>query len=685
MVSTFVPIQIAAGTQPSLDSTALLTLHYTATDKVFFKGKDQQPPKLAKIDGWVSSPTYTENAIGFLGACRSVWSYQYLFKRTLFGTSSRLYCLQQGELFNITPLQTSSTAAANSLATNYTTLANDPIATVNGSTTVTIAHTAHKLLAGDSVTFSGVSGTIGGVAAATFNATFIVRTVAVNSFTIRLASAASGTASGGGASVIEKTALITLTKATHGLQNGDRVWVNGAAATGGVPALEINIEHIIRNVDTNTLSFMCVTKATSSVSSSGGASTVYYPPIVAGEINFSAGLGYGGGKYGVGLYGVPKSFSSVLNYPTVWSFGRFGNDVVMTMGGGTKVYVWDGDLSLAPTVLTNSPAAADWVAVSNNAVIVLNGNTVYGSSVGDATVWTPSASSTAYLDTIEGVGDLISQAKSGTVNLLFTEAQVLTFSYVNLPDLWLADFALRDDGIIGPKARIEMEDFVFWMGQKDFYVFDGSNVQKCPNNTCHAYIFENINRSQAYKTFIKPDPSNDQFWVYFPTGSSNEPNEYVIVNYKRWDWTLGTMERTASEEPTPINGDFIYMANAYEAAVNGDIYRHGASWTDAAGAAMQCYAETNYKWLVDGKKTLEILKIIPDSIQTGDITFTAYMKEWPQASVVATLSQTVSPTTSYISLHTQARLRKYRWETNVIGGAFQAGMWSEEVQFGGDY
>lgn len=681
----FSPLDIQPGTQPGADNTSFGTWHWTRTQNVYFKGKDGKTPRLAKVPGWQSSSALTGGLVGFIGACRSIFSYIFNRKLTAFGTSHRLYVLRNGELLNLTPLSGSTTAIADSLDTNYGTLGSNPITTVSGSKRITIAHTAHRIYAGDSITISGCSGNPGGIPDAQINTTHTVKTVPdANSYTVDVATtAATSSTSGGGGSVVEATPIITVNATAHGLVEGDRVAIADAATTGGIADTQINAEHIIRNIDTNEFDIVVASKATSAVTGGGGSSTTFEPPISSGDIDRSLGVGYGGGKYGVGLYGVPKTFSNVYTLPQIWSFARFGNNLLCCPGNGGKIYAWDGDVDVAPTVLSNSPTNSDWIAVSNNAVISVYGNAVRVSEVGDATVWTPGTTTTAYTDTVEGLGDIITIAQAGTINLLFTENLVATFAYVGLPDLWLADYLLKNDGIIGPKARIEIDGKVYWMGAKDFYFTNGGDVEKCPGNTCHEYIYANLNKEQAYKTFIRPDTENDQFYVYFPTGSSLEPNEYVIVNYKRWDWTLGTQERTASEEPVTANAAFIYLTEGVETASDNSIYKHGRDWVDADGSAMQAYAETNYKWLQDGKRAMSVKKVIPDSIQTGDIVLTTSMKQYPQGAVGQTRSDTIESGTDFVSPNVGGRLRSYRIESNVIGGEFQMGNWVEELQPGG--
>jgi len=64
---------------------------------------------------------------------------------------------------------------------------------------------------------------------------------------------------------------VTITSTAHGLTTGDTVTLSGLAATGGVPAGELNATHVITVVDANTFTITSTTAATSTVAAGGGA------------------------------------------------------------------------------------------------------------------------------------------------------------------------------------------------------------------------------------------------------------------------------------------------------------------------------------------------------------------------------------------------------------------------------
>jgi hypothetical protein len=358
------PIACKAGIDK--ENTPLRALSYTDGKNIRFV--DGEPRKIG------GSIVYEFAGNSISGCCRMLYGQSFDSRANyLYGTHSYLFHSVNTALTNITPLLTATTAIADSLDTNYSSLATNPFTTVDTSDTVTVALTgaATLLEEGDVITLSG-SGAVNGIPNTDINKIHIVRSVATNSFTIVTATAATSSGTGGGGSVVFSCPIITVNATAHGQANGDRTKITGAATTGGIPDTEINAEHIIRGVTTNTFDIVLTTAATSSVSGGGGASTVYQKQIAAGQCDASAGVGYSAGQYSDGIYSSALSGTSVVP-PRIWSAAPFGDFAIMTPGQAGVVYTWDFDTDVAPVALSNAPTA-DYVFVFNSIVYTLLGN-----------------------------------------------------------------------------------------------------------------------------------------------------------------------------------------------------------------------------------------------------------------------------------------------------------------------
>lgn len=677
LASVLQELEIVPGVMPSTDATPSDIPCWAESYHVRF---DPTTGRLRKLGGWSTNTFNYGTTIS--GTIRTIYSATINQKvYTVIGTNSELDALIGSSLTNITPFETSSVAAANSLATHYGTLANNPVNTVNGSNSVTITDTdAARYQVNDTYTLSGAT-TTNGVPNTELNAAHVIRSIGVNSVTFRVATAATSTGSGGGASVVRSDGLIRLTKASHGLTNGQRVKISGAGNTGGILAAAINLEFIIRNVATNTFDFMTAGTATSSVTAAGGAGTVYYPQLAAGNLNEGVGQGYGAGLYGVGLYGTALLSSSGITYPRIWFCDRFGDNIVMTPGNESGCYTWNGDTSAAPTLITNAPTDINYLFVSNNILVTFGHgveNKIFASDQGDYTEWTASSTNQVFEDIIEGAGRFMSHCPVDGYNLIFTESQTYTMKYIGGTAVWQILSLDPSIGLIAPMARVSINGIAYWMGQGNFYMFRGGKIEVIPSNfglqsSILRYVFDNLNNSQAFKIFAWYNPKWDEIWFHYPSASSNECDRVARFNRKLQCWCPDMLNRTAGESPV------ISLTNPRLGNVS-TLYTHEAGANDS-GVAMPFSGRT--RKYVTGKETAVQTQVVPDSEMSGTITVDVRTYNYPQsATPMNDKEYVVTSSTQRVPIQVNGRF----WDIEISGEeldqTYLMGQWYTEPQKG---
>lgn len=674
-LSKYFDVDIVPGVSPDTDATKSQTPHWTNSDKIrFVKGKPQ------KIGGWEK---ITMNGPPITGCVRTIFSSfisQKLY--TLLGADTGLYALLGSSLSNITPLDPSTIAIPNSLSTHYDTLGSDPVSTTIGSDEIIISDSEASLFeAGDNYTLSG-STSVGGVPDGEINTTHMIRRIddLNNLITLRVTTSATSTTTGGGGSVVRSSGLLTVDDTAHGQTNNDRVSFSLATDTGGILASEINVEHNIRNVQDNTFDILTSGLATSSVSGGGGAATTYLQQIADGECDEGSGQGYGMSFYGNGLYGTALVSDNGLRYPQIWFLDRFGNNIVGTPGNAAEVYTWDGSLLTAPTVIANAPTDVNYSFVSDNILITFGadsiGNRIKASDQNNITQWTSSSTNQVFTDDIEGAGLLRSHVSLNGTNLIFTNNQCYTFRYIGLPLVW--EIRFKDNiGIIGPLARVVVKGVAYWMGENNFYQWRGGNVEVISSNTSTEstilnYVFKNINRGQLSKCFAWYNTRYDEIWFHYPSDGSQEVDRVARYHVTNKHWEPDTFDRLAAEYPN-INSKFPRLIDS-----NSDLFRHEIG-NDDDTAAMPWTLTTNMRDFGTNNKLQPI--IIPDSIQSGDITFTAKSFSYPQSpSAKNTQNLTITPTTSFLPLGVDGRFFEYTFSGEELGQQWIMGKWQESVQ-----
>jgi hypothetical protein len=673
-------IDTTAGVQPSTDETNFRTKHYTYADKIrFINGKPQ------KIGGWDSvNFNYNKEPNGTI---RTVYSDVIRGKEySLLGSHTNLYSILGATLTNITPLTEDAIAIANSLDNHYDILDLDSMSCIEGSSSITIEDADYeRFKAGDKVTISGANA-FGGLDVGDINGTFIIRTIGIGSYTINVGVEATSTASGGGNAIVRASGLIRITNNSHNQLNDSRIKIEDSDDVGGVLAAEINIEHLIRNVDTNTFDIMTSGTATSQITAGGGADVVYYKQLSEGRLNQGVIRGYGAGLYGAGLYGTSRvSTSSNISYPRIWYLDRYANTIVCTAGNQTPLYQWFGDNSIAPEKITGAPEEINYCFESDNILVTFGAsdlgveveNRIFASDQNNIENWTSSSTNQVFDDDIEGADRLLSHAPINDYNLIFTKHQTYTFRYIGLPFVWEIKNLDENIGIIAPLARVSIKGTVYWMGNGNFYKFNGGSIEVIPSNTqnestCLDYVFKNLNYGQSSKIHAWYNKEYAEVWFHYASEGSNECDRVVVVNILDNTWTIHNLKRTASQQG--ILGKVPLLANV------NSVYRHEIGFNDD-GEAMKFELSTNRRYI--SKESFNLNNIIPDSIQVGNINFNYQGFAYPQSTLpLIDKTEIITGQTEYIPVVASARFYKFTVYGEELEQNWRMGDWLEEIQQG---
>ena len=349
------------------------------------------------------------------------------------------------------------------------------------------------------------------------------------------------------------TGVIRVADVGHGATIGDFVTFSGAAAVDGLTTSDLNKEQqVTAIIDANTYELNTGGSCTAGSTAGGGSSVVAAYQIHIGLNTTVLGPGWGAGTWGRFTWG---SGAGSLAGQTLrlWFADDFGEDLLMNIADGS-IYYWDatGTTSTRAVALeslsgaSNVPTVARKVMVSevDRHVLCFGANPIgetdqdplliRWSSQESVTDWTPTATNTA--------GDLRLSQGSEIVTALRTSRQILIWTDHSLHSLqflgppYTFGTALLGDNIriAGPNTAISINDIVFWMGQENFYMYDG-RIQVIPC-TVRQYVFNDLNRNQSFKFHAGSLASQSEVWWYYCSESSEEIDRYVIYNYLEKTW-----------------------------------------------------------------------------------------------------------------------------------------------------
>ena len=215
------------------------------------------------------------------------------------------------------------------------------------------------------------------------------------------------------------------------------------------------------------------------------------------------------------------------------------------------------------------------------------------------------------------------------------------------------------------------------MGYDNFYSNSGQvTVLDC---SVRKYVFDNLNTTYYDKIYTG---INSEFreivWLY-ASGTSTECNKYVIYSPEQGYWIYGDTFFTTFRDREIFNntittgatttGNFLYD-NEPDNVYTGD------------GATLVSYIESGDFDIQDGNELMFMNRIIPDFDlnDSKELIIKVSPKQFPESSVVTTVSKAIDNTTKKIDFRARGRQAKIRvscssnganWEWGSIRLAFQ--------------
>jgi hypothetical protein len=206
------------------------------------------------------------------------------------------------------------------------------------------------------------------------------------------------------------------------------------------------------------------------------------------------------------------------------------------------------------------------------------------------------------------------------------------------------------------------------MGDNNFYAFDG-RVRNL-DCTVRRYLFDSFNMVNKDKVYAGVNSEfNEIIWLY-PSANSQEPDSYIIYNYKENHWVFGTsfystyadrvvFDNTIATGRVSATADRYVWNNEPDDTYTGD------------GKILPSTLESAEFDIDDGNDILFVDRIIPDYTITnnGNIQLTLQFQEYPNAPVITKGPYTVQQSTKKVDLRGRGRQAK------IIVSASSDGSW----------
>ena len=589
-----------------------------------------------KIGGWTK---YTNDT--YVGSARSLHNWLALDGANYLGIGTHLkfYIEEGGSIVDITPIRTTNTNTVSFSATN-------------NSSNITVTDNSHGASEGDFVTFNGCVSLGGNVTAAILNAEHqIVSITNGNDYVITVSVTADSNDSGNGTQ-LGRTATYQINTGLDS-QIGGTGWSAGIWGGQLTSAQTNTLNGALQNNSNGTggTGSNITLASVSGFPSSGiikvgnelitytGVSSPNLTGIIRGAFSTTISAHNNGATVTDATtgWGMPAATTTATEIRT-WSQDNWGEDLIINVRDD-KIYYWDKTLGLSTRAVelsavpnsANTPTVAKQVIVSDvDRHVICFGTNTYGTQIQDpllirwstqesAIDWTISSTTTAR-DLRIGSGSTFVQAiKTKREIIVLTDTSIHSFKYIGDPFIFGIEQLANNITTMSSKGAVASEDFVFWMGIDNFYVYSGGTQQlPCPVKN---KIFNNFNYSQREKVYAAVNSEYSEIIWFYPSldnsivnGGDGQNDKYVIYNYKEQVWYYGNLPRTAwidrSLRPYPI------------ATQSNIIYNQEFDYDDD-GSAMSSFIESAPLTIGDGNEFSLVQRILPDLTFEGSLTGSA--------------------------------------------------------------
>jgi hypothetical protein len=567
------------------------------------------------------------------------------------------------------------------------TLTEDSMSATNGSQNLVITWASNGLAVGDFVTIANAT-TFAGIPAIDINTRHVITAVATNTITVVVATPATSTATGGGAASLTVNDIVVsvATPAT-------------STATGGAAA----------TLTVNDVAIDVVTTATSTAVG-GGTPTLAYQ-LSVGLDTVVDGPGWGAGPWGgpvtdaypsgVG-WGESYGNITITQQLRLWTNDNYGQDLIINPRGGGIYYETQSDIeagnravnittfetpSYAPTL---SQAVAVFGPTRN---VIAFGCNPYDDNVQDPMLirwsasenvgdWQPRADNDAGDFRLAAGSQFITHQETKQEIVIWTDIAVFSMRYVGPPFTFGLEQLGYGTSIIGPNAKVAVDDRVYWMGATAFFGYAG-RIEQIPC-AVKQYVFSDLNYNQAAKITCGTNVALGEVIWFYPSADAEEVDRYVTYNYLENVWYYGSLARTAWL-------DFADQGLPIATGTDNKLYDHEVGYDDGSTnpvTPISAYIQSSPFEIGDGDSMMFVRQIYPDvtfvesTVSQPSATFTLLAQNYPGApegeqidsATAQAVATELNEFTQQVSLRLRGRAAAMRVESTGEGVAWRLGV-----------
>jgi hypothetical protein len=296
--------------------------------------------------------------------------------------------------------------------------------------------------------------------------------------------------------------------------------------------------------------------------------------------------------------------------------------------------------------------------------------------------WTPTDTNTAGDIRVSRGSRIVRALPSRQEILVWTDSHLYTLQFLGTTDVFGLQEYADNISIMSSRAVATAANITYWMGQDKFYAYTG-RVETLPC-TLRNHVFQNLNTAQADQVICGTNEQWNEVWWFYPSGTSDYNDSYVVYNHLEKIWYYGTIERTAWLD-TPLR--------RYPQATNtpladfaaGQAYNHEEG-IDDDDMPMVSYILSSDFDLSDGDQFMLSRRIIPDVGFSGStaenpaVDMQIRARNFPGSALTNNSSDSkiivetsVDKYTDQVFMRARARQMAFKIQSETLGVQWQLG------------
>ncbi len=223
-----------------------------------------------------------------------------------------------------------------------------------------------------------------------------------------------------------------------------------------------------------------------------------------------------------------------------WSVAQFGDATLMA----NRSDAIQRSVSGAFAVIPGAPKAEIVFSVGAH-VMALNVNDGtekpdgwHCSAVFDDTDWVQSVTTqSASGRLVSAPGPILAGARLGEYAVAYKARAVYIGQYVGAPVVWdWTQVSGGDAGCVGKKAICDVDGIHFFVGEDNFWLFDGTRPVPIADGTLRDWFKVNSNPSFLFLTECVYDRASNQVWIFYPSTGSQSLDATLVYHIKAKKW-----------------------------------------------------------------------------------------------------------------------------------------------------